>query len=191
MNAPIGDAMAGSGPRVALFQPDIPPNTGTILRLAACLGFPVDVIEPAGFRLDDRMLRRAGLDYLDMAALVRHADFEAFDAARRAGGRRLVLVETGGAVSHTDFRYDRRDIVMFGRESAGTPAAVMARADAVVSVPMLAGRRSINLAMTCALVVGEVYRQLGLFPALEKLETETPDDGLSIGLVRNGEEARR
>lgn len=168
------DAEAGhtpaSGPRVALFQPDIPPNTGAILRLAACLGFGVDVIEPAGFRLDDRMLRRAGLDYLEMAALTRHADFAAFEAARRTGGRRLVLVETCGARGYCDFAFAAHDVVMFGRESAGTPEAVVAGADAVVRVPMLAGRRSINLAMTCALVMGEVYRQLGLYRPLEEFK---------------------
>jgi tRNA (cytidine/uridine-2'-O-)-methyltransferase len=151
-------------PRVALYQPDIPQNTGTILRLAACLGFAVDLVEPAGFRLDDKALIRAGLDYRDRAALTRHADFDRFDAARRASGRRLVLVETGAQTRHIDFAFAAADTLLFGRESAGTPPAVVACADAVITIPMLPDRRSINLALACAMVVAEAYRQLDIFP---------------------------
>jgi len=148
------------GIRIALYQPDIAGNTGTILRMAACFGLAVDIIEPAGFDLSDRNLRRAGMDYLEMAALKRHVDFAAFDAWRVAEGRRLLLFTTKAAVPYTDFSYADGDIVLFGRESAGVPDHVHARADARLLIPMRGGGRSLNLALSAAMAAGEAMRQL-------------------------------
>ena len=149
------------GIRIALYQPDIAGNTGTILRMAACFGLAVDIIEPAGFDLSDRNLRRAGMDYLEMAALTRHVDFAAFDAWRTAEGRRLLLFTTRGALPYTEFRYADGDIILFGRESAGVPDHVHERADARLLIPMRGGGRSLNLALSAAMAAGEAMRQLG------------------------------
>ncbi|MEP9396601.1 tRNA (cytidine(34)-2'-O)-methyltransferase [Mesorhizobium sp. KR2-14] len=149
------------GIRIALYQPDIAGNTGTILRMAACFGLAVDIIEPAGFDLSDRNLRRAGMDYLEMAALRRHVDFAAFDAWRMAEGRRLLLFTTRGALPYTEFRYADGDIILFGRESAGVPDHVHERADARLLIPMRGGGRSLNLALSAAMAAGEAMRQLG------------------------------
>ncbi|MEP9373918.1 tRNA (cytidine(34)-2'-O)-methyltransferase [Mesorhizobium sp. KR1-2] len=149
------------GIRIALYQPDIAGNTGTILRMAACFGLAVDIIEPAGFDLSDRNLRRAGMDYLEMAALTRHVDFAAFDAWRTAEGRRLVLFTTKAALPYTDFRYADGDVILFGRESAGVPDHVHERADARLLIPMRGGGRSLNLALSAAMAAGEAMRQLG------------------------------
>ena len=146
---------------IALFEPDIPQNTGTILRLAACLGLEAHLIEPAGFPVSDRAFRRAGMDYLDQVELVRHVSWGAFEGWRRAQGRRLVLFTTQAATSYLDHAYEPRDILLFGRESAGVPAAVHAAADVRLKVPIRAGMRSLNVAMTCAMVVGEALRQVG------------------------------
>jgi tRNA (cytidine/uridine-2'-O-)-methyltransferase len=146
--------------RIALYQPDIAGNTGTILRLAACLGVAVDVIEPAGFDLSDRALKRAGMDYLDMAALTRHLDFPAFDAWRRTERRRLILFSTKAALPYTGFSFAPSDILLFGRESAGVPDGVHALADARLLIPMPGGGRSLNLALTAAMAAGEAMRQL-------------------------------
>lgn len=146
--------------RLALYQPDIAQNTGTILRLAACFGLAVDVIEPAGFPVSDRAFRRAGMDYLDHVDWTRHNDFEAFDAARRAANRRLVLLTTRGATRHVDFAFLETDVIMLGRESSGVPDAVHERADARVVIPMRPNLRSLNVAMATALVAGEALRQL-------------------------------
>ncbi|MER2534521.1 MAG: tRNA (cytidine(34)-2'-O)-methyltransferase [Rhizobiaceae bacterium] len=145
--------------RVALYQPDIAGNTGTILRMAACLGLAVDVIEPAGFDLSDRNLRRAGMDYLEMAALKRHLDFAAFEEWRRAERRRLLLFTTRGARPYTDFAYRTDDILLFGRESAGVPDNVHAGADARLLIPMPGGGRSLNVALSAAMAAGEAIRQ--------------------------------
>lgn len=150
--------------RLALYQPDIPQNTGTILRLAACLGVPVDVILPTGFDMSDRALRRAGLDYLDHVDLRRHADWAAFDAARRARDGRLVLLTTHGSLSHLDFAFRHDDVLMLGRESAGAPAHVHEAADARLRIPIRAGLRSLNIAVAAALVLGEALRQTNGFP---------------------------
>lgn len=150
--------------RLALFQPDIAPNVGTMLRTAACWGVGVDVIEPCGFPFSDRGLRRAGMDYLDRVAIRRHIDFDHFDTDRRATGQRLVLVETTGAVAHHAFLYRPDDIVMVGRETAGTPPEVEARCDAVVRIPMRAGLRSLNVAIAASIVVAEALRQTGGYP---------------------------
>lgn len=150
--------------RLALYQPDIPQNTGTILRLAACLGVPVDVILPTGFDLSDRALRRAGLDYLAHVALTRHASWEAFEDQRRAVGGRLVLLTSHGAASHIDFAFAPSDTLLLGRESAGVPDDVHRAADARIRVPMQPGLRSLNIAVAAALVLGEALRQTGGFP---------------------------
>lgn len=147
-------------PRIALYQPDIAGNTGTILRLAACLGLGVDIIEPAGFDLSDRSLKRAGMDYLEMAALTRHVDWNAFEAVRRSEGGRLVLLSTRAATRYTDFAFARSDILLFGRESAGVPGHVHETADARLLIPMVEGARSINIALSAAMVAGEALRQL-------------------------------
>ena len=153
--------------RLALYQPDIPQNAGTLLRTAACLGIGVDLIEPAGFAVTDRNLRRAGMDYLDAAVLTRHSGWTAFEAARRAAGRRLVLLTTRGATPYLDFAFRDGDVVMVGRESAGVPDEVHACADARLIVPMLAGMRSLNVAVAAALVLGEALRQIRGFPPLD------------------------
>jgi tRNA (cytidine/uridine-2'-O-)-methyltransferase len=149
------------GPRIALYQPDIAGNAGTILRLAACLGLGVDIIEPAGVDVSDRMLRRAGMDYLEMAALTRHADWAAFEERRRGEGRRLVLLSTRAALPYTRFAFARDDVLLFGRESAGVPDHVHETADARLTIPMPGGGRSLNLAVAAAMVAGEAVRQLG------------------------------
>lgn len=145
--------------RIALYQPDIPGNTGTILRLAACLGLAVDIIEPAGFDLSDRNLKRAGMDYLAMAALTRHVNWTAFDKARRDKGRRIVLASTRATAPYTRFSFRRDDILLFGRESAGVPDHVHEEADARILIPMVEGQRSLNLAMSVAMITGEALRQ--------------------------------
>ena len=132
--------------RVALYQPDIPQNTGTILRMAACLNVTVEVIGPAGFDMSDRALQRAGLDYLDQVDIERHISFAAFDASRRERGARLLLLTTAGASLYTDFGYEDGDILLAGRESAGVPPEVHEVADARLKVPISTGLRSLNVA---------------------------------------------
>lgn len=149
------------GVRIALYQPDIAGNTGTILRMAACLGLAVDLIEPAGFDISDRALKRAGMDYLEMAALTRHVDFQRFEEQRRAEGRRLVLLSTRAELPYTQFVFRDGDVLLFGRESAGVPEAVHDGADARLLIPMRGGGRSLNVALAAAMVVGEALRQLG------------------------------
>jgi tRNA (cytidine/uridine-2'-O-)-methyltransferase len=151
--------------RLALYQPDIPQNTGTMLRLAACLGVAVDIIEPAGFDVSDRNFRRAGLDYLDYLDIMRHASWRAFDEWQRTGSLRLILATTRAAVPYTDFAFNPNDIVLLGRESAGVPDEVHQAADARVVVPMRAGLRSLNVAVAAAMILGEALRQTGSFPS--------------------------
>lgn len=152
-------------PILALYQPDIPQNTGTLLRLGACLGVEVHVIGPAGFDLSDRALRRAGMDYLESAALVRHVGWDAFRAATAAAGRRLVLATTRADLPYTAFPFAADDVILLGRESAGVPDAVHAAVDARVTIPMRPGLRSINLALAGAMILGEALRQTGTGPA--------------------------
>ncbi|MCA0257016.1 MAG: tRNA (cytidine(34)-2'-O)-methyltransferase [Proteobacteria bacterium] len=147
--------------RIALYQPDIPGNTGTILRMGACLGMGVDLIEPAGFVLSDTNLKRAGMDYLAAVVLTRHINWARFEEARAASGRRLVLATTTGAVPYTDFAYRPDDILLFGRESVGVPAEVHERADGRVLIPMQPGQRSLNVAVSAAMIAGEALRQTG------------------------------
>jgi tRNA (cytidine/uridine-2'-O-)-methyltransferase len=149
--------------QLALYEPDIPQNTGTILRLAACLGVPVHVIGPTGFDMTDRALRRAGLDYLDKVEIVRHASFGAFEAARRLRASRVVLVTTQGTLAYTRFAFCSGDTLLLGRESAGVPDAVHAAADARLRIPMRPGLRSLNVAVAAAMVLGEALRQTGVF----------------------------
>lgn len=146
---------------IALYQPDIAGNAGTIMRLAACLGLTVEVIEPAGFDLSDRNLRRAGMDYLSVVTLRRHLDWSHFDVWRRESRRRLVLASTKAAGVYTDFVYAPDDILLFGRESAGVPDHVHEIVDARVLIPMQSGQRSINVAMSAAMIAGEALRQTG------------------------------
>jgi tRNA (cytidine/uridine-2'-O-)-methyltransferase len=152
--------IAPPAPSIALFQPDIAGNTGTILRLGACLDLGVEIIGPAGFDLSDRALRRAGMDYLAMSRLTRHVDLAAFDAARQDAGRRLVLLTTKADRIYTDFVFQPDDILLFGRESAGVPEHVHAAADARLTIPMQPAARSLNLATAVAMVAGEALRQL-------------------------------
>ena len=145
--------------RIALFQPDIPQNTGTILRLCACLGIEAHLIEPAGFPSSDRAFRRAGMDYLDAVALVRHPSWRDFEAWRRQHHHRLVLFTTGAPLCYLDYRFAGGDILLFGRESAGVPAEIHAAADARLVIPMQSGLRSLNVAMAAAMAAGEALRQ--------------------------------
>jgi len=145
--------------RVALFEPDIPQNTGTILRLCACLGIEAHLIEPAGFPVSDRAFRRAGMDYLDHVALQRHPSWDAFEAWRRAEGLRLALFTTRGSQPYLAHRYRADEILLFGRESAGVPDTVHRAADARLLIPIRPQLRSINVAMAVAMAVGEAIRQ--------------------------------
>lgn len=154
-----------SKPLIALYQPDIPGNTGAILRLGACLGLGIHIIGPPGFDLSDRALKRAGMDYIEMAAMTRHDGWEEFELWRRQEGRRLVLMTTQSATPYIDGSAQTitdQDVVLFGRESAGVPPRVHDAADARLTIPMVEGRRSLNLAMSVAIVAGEITRRFGL-----------------------------
>ena len=147
--------------RIALFQPDIPQNTGTILRLCACLNVEAHIIEPAGFPVSDRHFRRAGMDYLDQVTITRHDSWSKFQLWRNEAACRLVLFTTKADESYLDYRYQTADILLFGRESAGVPDEVAAAADARVVIPIKAGLRSLNVAMAAAMAIGEALRQTG------------------------------
>ena len=151
--------------RIALYEPDIPQNTGTILRLAACFGLAAHIIEPAGFPSSDRAFRRAGMDYLDQVTIQRHPSWEAFAAWREQAGVRLVLFTTRAGISYLDHAFGADDLLLFGRESAGVPEAVHQAAAARLVIPMRARMRSLNVAMAAAMAVGEALRQTGGFPA--------------------------
>lgn len=146
-------------PAIALFEPDIPQNTGTILRLCACLGITAHLIEPAGFPVTDRAFRRAGMDYLDQVTIARHASFAAFDAWRREAGLALTLFTTRGGTGYLDHDYRPPQVLLFGRESAGVPDPVAEAANARLVIPMREGMRSLNVAMACAMAAGEMIRQ--------------------------------
>lgn len=155
--------------RLALYQPDIPQNTGTILRLAACLGVPVDIIGPAGFDMGDKALRRAGLDYLAHVTIVRHESWDTFEVQRRSAApqARLVLLTSRAPESHMEFRFAATDILLMGRESAGVPDAVHNAADARIRIPIQPGLRSLNIAVAAAIALGEALRQTDGFPSGE------------------------
>ena len=145
---------------IALYEPDIAQNTGTILRLCACLGVTAHIIAPAGFPVSDRAFRRAGMDYLDQVTLRRHDSWAEFEAWRQRENLRLVLLTTRATTSYLDHRYGN-DVLLLGRESSGVPGTVHAAADTRLTVPMRPGLRSLNVAMACAMVVGEALRQNG------------------------------
>ncbi|WP_026605863.1 tRNA (cytidine(34)-2'-O)-methyltransferase [Methylocapsa acidiphila] len=147
---------------IALFQPDIPQNAGTILRMCACLGLGAAIIEPAGFPVSDRHFRRAGMDYLAHVDIARHSSWSAFEAWRRARGARLLVLSTKASVPYTDFIYAPGDILLLGRESAGAPEAVHAAADARLLIPLRAPMRSLNVAVAAAMAAGEAVRQIRL-----------------------------
>ncbi|WP_420414133.1 tRNA (cytidine(34)-2'-O)-methyltransferase [Roseibium sp.] len=151
-------------PDIALYQPDIPQNTGTILRLAACLNVTVHLIEPAGFPISDSALKRAGMDYLERAAMNRHINFEAFDSWRCHQNRRLLLLTTKTDLAFTDFEYQPGDILLMGRESTGVPEDIHALADGRLTIPMADGMRSLNVAVSTGMVLGEALRQTQAFP---------------------------
>ena len=142
---------------IALFQPDIAANAGTIARLCACMGLKLTIIEPAGFAWDDAKLRRAGMDYLDLASIRRSASWQQFQI--ESEGRRLLLLTTKAALPYTEFAFHCDDILLLGRESAGVPDDVHSRANARLTIPMRPGTRSLNVALACAMVTGEALRQ--------------------------------
>lgn len=146
---------------VALYQPDIPQNTGTILRMCACIGLKAAIIEPAGFLASDKHFRRAGMDYLAHVEIARYPHWAAFEEWRRANGRRLVLLTTKARLAYTAFSFLPGDILLFGRESAGVPAKVHTAADARLVIPLKPPMRSLNVAVAAAMVAGEATRQLG------------------------------
>lgn len=148
--------------RIALYQPDIPQNAGATFRLAACMGLPVDVIEPAGFVMSDAHLRRAGMDYLDQVDIIRHISWEAYLAATPPA--RLILLTTTATQRHVDFTFDANDTLLVGRESSGAPEEVHARADARLRVPLNPDTRSLNVVTALTFVVGEALRQTDGYP---------------------------
>lgn len=143
--------------RLALYEPDIPQNAGTLMRLAACMNVPLDIIEPCGFVLSDKNLKRAGMDYLEHLDMTRHNSWNTFRAAHH--GKRLVLLTTKTTHSYLDFAYGPDDILIAGRESAGVPQNVHDACDARVTIPMAGGLRSLNVAIATAMVLGESLRQ--------------------------------
>lgn len=149
--------------RLALYEPDIPQNAGTLMRLCACLGVPLDIIEPCGFLLTDRNLQRAGMDYLEKLDMQRHSSWEAF--RKTHAGRRFVLMTTKTTGSFLDFKFSPDDILLAGRESAGVPGDVHAACPARVTIPMAADVRSLNVAVAASMVLSEALRQTGGFPA--------------------------
>jgi len=148
--------------RLVLYQPDIPQNVGAAIRMGACLGVGIDIIEPCGFVLDDRRLRRAAMDYADMATLVRHRSWEAF---LELGQGRLLLLSTKGTVSPAGFRFASDDRLILGRESSGVPEAVAAQADEVIRIPMASAARSLNVVTAGAIALAEALRQTDGWPA--------------------------
>jgi len=151
--------------RLALYEPEIPQNAGALIRLGACLGVPIDIIEPCGFLFSDAGFKRAGMDYLDQADVQRHESWLAFLARQRELGQRTILLTSKSTFPYTDFVFAGGDTILLGRESAGAPQHVHDAADARVKIPMRAGPRSLNVAQAGAMVLGEALRQAGSFPA--------------------------
>ncbi len=149
--------------RIALYEPDIPQNTGTILRTCACLGAEAHIIEPAGFPVTDRAFRRAGMDYLDQVAITRHGSFAAFEDWRHRERLALVLLTTRATRCYLDHTFRDDQVLLFGRESAGVPKIVHKAADTRLHIPLRAGMRSLNIAVAVAMVAGEALRQTGGF----------------------------
>jgi tRNA (cytidine/uridine-2'-O-)-methyltransferase len=152
-------------PALALYQPDIAGNTGTLIRLCACLGSELHIIEPAGFRDDDTALKRSGMDYVQLAAVTRHADFAAFETWRKVHARRLVLLTVQAKTPYHEFAFSPSDILLLGRESAGVPESVHAASDDRIRIAMVEEARSINQAVSGAIVLAEALRQTGTFPS--------------------------
>ena len=153
--------------RLSLYQPDIPQNTGTLLRLGACLNVELDIIEPCGFLFNEKAMRRAGMDYLEFVKYRRHnswADFLAYRETHKEEYGRLVLMTTKGAQAYTDFKFLPNDIILMGRESAGVPDNVHQTVDARLLIPMNPEARSINMAISAAMALSEGLRQVGGFP---------------------------
>ena len=150
--------------KLALYEPDIPQNTGNMIRLCACMGVEIHIIEPCGFPFSVKAMRRAGMDYVDHAKITRHNDWSAFEDWRKEQGLRLILLSSKAVDTYTDFKYSSNDILMMGRESAGVPADVANSADALLTIPMAEGLRSLNVSTTAAMVVGEALRQTNSFP---------------------------
>ena len=148
--------------RIALFEPDIPQNTGNIFRLGACLGIPVDIIEPAGFILDDKKLKRASMDYYQYLDLKKHDSWEDFYNWSKNNSYRLILLTTKSNKSYYDFKFQKNDIVLFGRETGGVPDYVHDAAYERLTIPMIKGPRSINLSSSVAMVTAEAVRQFNL-----------------------------
>jgi len=149
--------------RLALYQPDIPQNTGAIVRLCACFGVPLDVIEPCGFTFTDKQLRRAALDYAPLADVTRHADWDSFRAVTSG---RLLLLTTAGDRAYTEHAFAADDVLLLGREEAGVPPAVHAAAAARLRIPLVPGARSLNVAVAAAIVLGEALRQTSALPTM-------------------------
>lgn len=153
--------------RLALFQPDIPQNTGTLLRLGACLDLPIDIIEPCGFIFNEKNLKRAGMDYLNLVSYKRHNSWQDFLEHRASNPKeygRIILMTTKASIPYTDFKFEPNDIILMGRESAGVPESVHKLADARLIIPMNANARSINVAISAVMVIGEALKQTNLFP---------------------------
>lgn len=150
--------------RIALYQPEIPQNTGTLMRLGACMGVALDIIEPCSFVWNDQKLRRAGMDYIELANIVRHLSWEKFYQAQVESGARLILLDAHAAIPFHDFSFHPSDVLLLGQESSGVPEAVAAQTQASVTIPMLPGRRSLNIAISAAMVLSEALRQTHQFP---------------------------
>ena len=163
----MAETSAALAVRIALYQPDIPQNTGAIMRLAACMGVGLDVIGPTGFVWDEPRMRRTGMDYRELAAVRRHDSWEAFLAERAPG--RLLLLTTQGAEPYQDFAFREGDTLLFGRESAGVPDDVHQCADARLLIPMMPQARSLNVALSAAIVLGEALRQTQSLPPFPSL----------------------
>jgi tRNA (cytidine/uridine-2'-O-)-methyltransferase len=164
----IFDAPNATRVRLSLYQPDIPQNTGAMMRLASCMGVPIDIIEPCGFILDDRRLRRAGMDYIDHLDMKRHISWDRFASGTNRAELnigRIVLLTTRGSVPYLDFTFRPGDALLMGSESAGVPDEVADAADAKIRIPMRPGLRSLNVALAAAMVLGEALRQTALPPA--------------------------
>ncbi|MEI8295682.1 MAG: tRNA (cytidine(34)-2'-O)-methyltransferase [Alphaproteobacteria bacterium] len=153
--------------QLALYQPEIPQNTGTLIRLTACLGVPLHIIEPCGFVWSDRHLKRAGMDYVDLAYITRHQDWSAFKQQHTQDNGRLILLDTKATTPYIDFSFHLTDTLLVGCESSGVPEAVMNQADSCVRIPLLPHRRSLNMAIAAAMVLGEALRQTHSFPKEE------------------------
>jgi tRNA (cytidine/uridine-2'-O-)-methyltransferase len=150
--------------RIALYQPEIPQNTGTLMRLGACMGVAIDIIEPCSFVWNDQKLRRAGMDYIELANVVRHLSWEKFYQTQAESDARLILLDAQGAIPFHDFSFHSTDVLLLGQESSGVPQEVATQTQASVTIPMLSGRRSLNIAISAAMVLSEALRQTHQFP---------------------------